>query len=138
MAIFTSESAVREKFQLTDTTLVPATLVTTSIDDAHEVVLRFLDPVYDVPSPDTALVLGETLLAGAHLLRSLASSEAFTQKRLTVGGQRTDVARRFEALTDAAGTAEDQAWHVLEPFVLGRPARVVADVTDTTPIVEEG
>ena len=137
MAAFTSESAVRDKFQLTDTTLVPSALVTGSIDDAHEIVLRFLDPVFDVPSPDAEVVLGETLLSGAHLLRSLSSSEAFTQKRLTIGGQRIDVARRFEALNDAADSAEEQAWHVLEPFVLARPASKVADVTDTTPIIEE-
>ena len=137
MAIFTSESAVRDKFQLTDTTLVSSALVTGSIDDAHEIVLRFLDPVFDVPSPDAEVVLGETLLSGAHLLRSLASSEAFTQKRLTIGGQRIDVARRFEALNDAADSAEERAWYVLEPFVLARPASKVADVTDTTPIVEE-
>ena len=137
MAIFTSESAVRDKFQLTDTTLVPSALVTGSIDDAHEIVLRFLDPVFDVPSPDAEVVLGETLLSGAHLLRSLSSSEAFTQKRLTIGGQRIDVARRFEALNDAADSAEEQAWHVLEPFVLARPASKVVDVTQTTPIIEE-
>ncbi len=137
MAIFTSESAVRDKFQLTDTTLVPSGLVTGSVDDAHEIVLRFLDPAFDVPSPDAEVVLGETLLSGAHLLRSLASSEAFTQKRLTIGGQRIDVARRFEALNDAADSAEERAWHVLEPFVLARPAPKVADVTETTPIVEE-
>ncbi len=137
MAIFTSESAVRDKFQLTDTTLVPSALVTGSIDDAHEIVLRFLDPVFEVQSPDAEVVLGETLLSGANLLRSLASSEAFTQKRLTIGGQRIDVARRFEALNDAADSAEERAWYVLEPFVLARPAPKVADVTDTTPIVEE-
>ena len=137
MAVFTTESAVRDKFQLTDTTLVPSALVTGSIDDAHKIVLRFLDPVFDVQSPDAEVVLGETLLSGAHLLRSLSSSEAFTQKRLTIGGQRIDVARRFEALNDAADSAEEQAWHVLEPFVLARPASKVADVTDTTPIVEE-
>ena len=137
MAIFTSESAVRDKFQLTDATLVPSALVAGSINDAHEIVLRFLDPVFDVPSPDAEVILGETLLSGAHLLRSLASSEAFTQKRLTIGGQRIDVARRFEALNDAADSAEEQAWHVLEPFVLARPASKVADVTKTTPIVEE-
>ncbi len=137
MAIFSSESAVRDKFQLTDTTLVPSALVTGSIDDAHEIVLRFLDPVFDVPSPDAEVVLGETFLSGAHLLRSLASSEAFTQKRLTIGGQRIDVARRFEALNDAADSAEEQAWHVLEPFVFARPASKVVDVTKTTPIIEE-
>jgi len=137
MAIFTSESAVRDKFQLTDTTLVPSALVTGSINDAHEIVLRFLDPVFDVQSPDAEVILGETLLSGAHLLRSLASSEAFTAKRLTIGGQRIDVARRFEALNDAADSAEERAWYVLEPFVLARPASKVADVTDTTPIIEE-
>ncbi len=137
MAVFTTESAVREKFQLTDTTLVTAALVTGSINDAHEIVLRFLDPVFDVPSPGAEVVLGETLLSGTHLLRSLASSEAFTQKRLTIGGQRIDVARRFEALNDAADSAQEQAWQVLEPFVLARPAPKVADVTKTTPIIEE-
>ena len=137
MAVFTTESAVREKFQLTDTTLVPSALVTGSIDDAHELVLRFLDPVFDVPSPVAEVVLGETLLSGAHLLRSLASSEAFNQKRVTIGGQRLDVARRFDALNDAADAAGEQAWHVLEPFVLARPAAKVVDVTKTTPIIEE-
>ena len=137
MAIFTSESAVREKFQLTDTTLVPSTLVTTSMDDAHELVLRFLDPVYDVPSPVAAVILGETLLAGAHLLRSLASSEAFSQKKLTIGGHKIDVAKRFEALTEAADVAEQQAWYVLEPYVLAVPGEDMVETTDTMPIIEE-
>ena len=137
MAVFTTESAVREKFQLTDTTLVTTALVTGSMDDAHELVLRFLDPIFDVPSPDAEVVLGETLLSGAHLLRSLASSEAFNQKRLTVGGQRIDVARRFEALNEAADSAGEQAWEVLEPFVFARPAAKAVDVTETTPIIEE-
>lgn len=138
MAIFTSESAVREKFQLTDTTLVTTALVTVSMDDAHELVLRSLDPVYDVPSPEAGLVLGETLLAGVHLLRSLAASEAFSQKKLTIGGQKSDVANRFDSLSDAADGAEAQAWHVLEPYVLATPADDAADITDTTPIIEEG
>jgi len=137
MAIFTSEAAVREKFQLTDTVLVPTTLITVSMDDAHELVLRSLDPAYDVPSPEAAVVLGETLLAGSQLLRSLASSEAFAQKRLSIGGQKIDVAKRYEALSEAADTAEAQAWHVLEPFVLATPAEDIADATDTTPILEE-
>ena len=137
MAIFTSESAVREKFQLTDTTLVPSTLVTTSMDDAHELVLRFLDPVYDVPSPVAAVILGETLLAGAHLLRSLASSEAYSQKKLTIGGQKIDVSKRFEALTEAADVAEQQAWYVLEPYVLAVPGEDMVETTDTMPIIEE-
>lgn len=137
MAVFTDETAVREKFQLTDTTLVASALVTRSIDDAHEVVLRFLDPVFDVATPDTGLVLGETLLAGANLLRSLASSEAFLQKRVAIGGQRVEMSRRFEAMMRAAESSEERAWDTLEPFLLARPSSKVGDVTQTTPIVEE-
>lgn len=137
MAIFTTESAVREKFQMTDTTLVSTALVTTSINDAHEEVLRALDPVFDVPSPDAAVVLGETLLAGTHLLRSLSSSEAFEQKRITIGGQRIDASNRYAALTKAAEAAEKHAWHVLEPFLSAHASAGVAKVTETKPIVEE-
>ena len=53
------------------------------------------------------------------------------------GGQVIEVGRGFEALNDAADSAEERAWYGLEPFVLARPASTVADVTDTTPIVEE-
>jgi len=137
MSIFTSETDVREKFQLTDTTLVPSALVTRNIDDAHTVVLRMLDPVFDVPTPDNALVLGETLLAGAYVMRSLASGAAFTRKDITIGGQRVEPVRRFEALTERADEAEQEAWQVLEPFMAARPADAVACATDTQPVVEE-
>ena len=56
MPVFTTETNVREKFQLADTTLVPAALVTRNIDDAHTILLRFLDPAFDVPLPEDALV----------------------------------------------------------------------------------
>lgn len=138
MAAFTTESDVREKFQLTDTTLIVPTLVARNIDDAHLVVLRFLDPQFDTPTPDAALVLGETLLAGAYLLRSLATEAAFQRKKLAVGGQRLEVARRYEAMVENADAAESQAWHALEPFLQARPADRVAAATDSQPIVEEG
>ena len=97
MANFATETEVRDKFQLTDTILAPTALITTSIDDAHEEVLRFLDPAYDVPSPEAALVSGEVLLAGAHALRSLASKDAAEQKHVSVGGSRVDSGNRFHA-----------------------------------------
>lgn len=135
MANFTTESEVRLKFQLDDTTLVPSSLVTQSIDDAHEELLRFLDPQYDTGDPDDPLILGETLLAGAHLFRSLASKEAFEQKRTTVGGQRIEEGARFTALTAVASLTEDQGWYVLAPYLASRPARSVAAVTASTPVL---
>ncbi len=137
MAIFTTESDVRDKFQLTDTALVPASLVASSIADANTELLRFLDPVYDTGSPADGQVLGETLLAGAHLLRSLASKDGFEQKSLSIGGQRVDGGDRFAALTSMAASAEEQAWGILEPFLLDRSARAVLKVTDTTPVLGE-
>lgn len=134
MAVFSSESAVREKFQLSDTVLVPSTLITVSIDDAHLEVLRALDPQFDVPTPDDEVVLGETFLAGSHVLRSLSSKHAFEQKDIVVGGKRISGGRRFEALQEAAEDAATRAWETLEPFILPVTARKVADVTDTTPV----
>lgn len=137
MAIFTTESEVREKFQLTDATRVPASLVTGSIDDAHTEILRFLNPIYDTGSPEDALILGETLMAGAHLLQSLASQDAFTQVQVTVGGNRLEPGRRFDALTSMAATAREQGWELLGPYLLEQPARQVADATTTIPVLGE-
>ncbi len=137
MPIFTNEANVREKFQLTDTTLIPSALVTRNVDDAHTILLRFLDPAHDVPTPDDALVLGETLLAGAYLMRSLASAAAFSRKDIAIGGQRIQPARRVEALTELADEAEQEAWQTLEPFLALRPADKLAAATDSQPIVEE-
>lgn len=137
MANFTTEAAVREKFQLSDSTLVPAALVETSIDDAHGDLLRFLDPVFDAPSPEEALVLGETLLAGAHLLQSLASSVAFVGRRVTVGGQRIEPDGRFEALTTLALESARRAWETLEPYLLATPPVLALLLTDSTPILGE-
>lgn len=137
MAIFTTETDLREKFQLADTTAVPAALVSRNIADAHTILLRFLDPAFDVPSPDDALVLGETLLAGAYLMRSLASASAFARKKVAVGGQRVEPPGQFEALTERADEAEEEAWRVLEPFLLERPADKLAGATDTQPVIAE-
>lgn len=137
MANFTTEAKVREKFQLNDTTLVPTALVDASIADAHAEILRFLDPVFDTGSPDVGLVLGETLMAGAHLLRSIAANAAFEQKALTIGGNRVGLSKRFEALSELATETETRGWAQLEPFLMDIVANDVADVTDTAPIIEE-
>ena len=137
MSAFTTESAVRLKFQLTDTTLVPSDLITTSINDAHAELLRYLNPDYDVEPPEDALVQGETLLAGAHLYRSLAAKEAFSQKHVAVGSQRIEPGERFTSLMTIATLTEGLAWYMLEPYVLDQPARALAAATDTTPVIGE-
>ena len=135
MAGFTTEADVRLKFQLADTTLVPATLVTSAIDDAHEEVLRYLDSSVDTVSPDEGLVLGETLLAGAHVYRSLAAKDAFEQKYVSIGGQRLEGGERIAALTVIADLSEVQAWYMLEPYLEALPPRKCAGVTATEPVL---
>jgi len=138
MANFTTEETVRNKFQLTDTTLVPASIVIDSIDEAHAEILRHLDPAFDVSPAAIGLTLGETLLAGACLLRSIAAKDAFEQKEVSIGGQQIAEGSRFESLLALATLTEERAWRTLEPFLIERPARVVASSVDSTPILGEG
>lgn len=133
----TDEAKVRAKFQLTDTTLVPTALVTGAIDDAHSELVRFLDPDVDTVSPEDALVMGETLLAGAHLFRSLASKEAFDQTRVRVGQATVYEGQRFGSLEAVAAFTAKQAWYVLEPYVTAAPSRTAADATETRPVLGE-
>jgi len=137
MAGFTTEALVREKFQLTDTTQVLASLVNRNIDDAHLILLRFLDPVFDLPTPAAAIVLGETLLAGAYLLRSLAPGSSYARRKVTVGGQRIEPSGKAEAMHAEADRAESEAWRTLEPYLRIIPSDRIAAATDTESIVGE-
>jgi len=134
---FSTEAAVRLKFGLTDSALIPQTLVAQSIDDAHAELLESLDPACDTQGPPAALVLGETLLAGAHLFRSLASRDAFDQQRITIGGQRIEEGARFASLMAVASLTEDRAWVLLAPFLKACPVRNAAWTTASTPVLGE-
>jgi hypothetical protein len=131
---FATDENLRLRFQLTDTD--PA-LLAACIDEAHTQIVRLLDPRYDTATPPGALVLGETYLAGAAVLRALAAKEALDQKRLSVGGQRIEEGTRFQSLTAAAASAVERAWEHLEPFLLERPSLATIDATDTAPILGE-
>ena len=137
MASFATEDDVRMKFQLGDTTLVPSALVTASIDDAHAELLRALDPAHISDSPEDALVMGEVMLAGAHLLRSLASKDAFDQKQLVIGNQRIDAGKRFGALMTMASLAEQNAWYLVEVYLVDRPSQAPLSATDTVAVLGE-
>lgn len=128
---------MREKFQLTDTTQVPVSLVNRNVDDAHLILLRFLDPIFDLPEPAAAVVLGETLLAGAYLMRSLASGAAFARRKVAVGGQRVEPSGKAEALLAQADAAEAEAWRTLEPYLVVIPTDKLAAASDSQPIVGE-
>jgi hypothetical protein len=137
MAAFATEADVRLKFQLNDTTLAPSALIQASIEDAHTELLRFLDPVFLTSTPEEALVIGETLLAGAHLFRSLASKEAFDQKQVSIGSQQIDGGKRFGALMAMASLTEKNAWYVLEPYLADMPSPSPVAATDSVPVIGE-
>lgn len=137
MPPFTTEDAVRLKLQFSDTAAVSSALVAQSIADAHVTVLRALAPDAPVEPPAEGLVLGETLLAGAHLCRSLAAHDAATQKRLTIGGQRIEEGKRFDTLSALADTFESQAWDALEPFIAPPRDHPPAQTTATVPVLGE-
>jgi hypothetical protein len=87
MAAFTTESAVRLRFQVADTTQMATEIVTAAINEAHDSLLRWLQTEWIDAVPPIGLVLGETLLAGARLFRLLAAKEAFDCRDVRVGNQ---------------------------------------------------
>ncbi|MEA3364488.1 MAG: hypothetical protein U9Q79_02515 [Candidatus Hydrogenedentes bacterium] len=135
MASFTTEAMVRLRFQLNDTASVPTELVQAGIDDAHTEILDRLDPAYaEEPYPE-ALVLGETLLAGANVYGGLAAKDAHDQKQVVVGGQRIEPGDRFAALAGTANGARVTAWRLLAPFLREQPPHAPAVLTDTVPVL---
>ena len=137
MAVFTTEIAVREKFQVTDVDKVASSLVTEAMEDAHLEVLRHLEAAYNVDPAADAVVLGETLLSGAHLFRSLAAGEAFQQRDVSVGGQRIQAGRRHASLLSTAAQAEEAAWKMLGPYLVTQPMGTVLAVSDSVAILGE-
>ena len=135
MSAFATESLVRLKFQLTNTQEVSATLIEDAIAEAHEPIAARLTPGIDGLSPPVAVVIGETLLAGARTLRSLAAREAATQRNVIVGGQRVETGTRHAQLILCASLAEDQAWEMLAPFLAAPVNTHAIQTTDTTPIL---
>ena len=135
MAAFTTESAVRLKFQLTDTVLAPSALILAGIEDAHAELVRFLNSVYGGGTPEEGLVLGETLLAGSRIYQSLAAKDAFDQKQAVIGHQQVGTGRRLDALLTVARLAEEAGWHILEPYLTSRPSSLHVGLTDTVPVL---
>lgn len=138
MAAFTSEARVRLVTQVGDTTIATAELVARCIDDAHTLVLAQLDSAVDTGDPDEGLALGETQLAGAHLLRSLAGRAAAQGRSVRVGGQQLETGKQFGALLRLADEIETAAWDTLSPYLMARAVSGSALVTESRPVWEGG
>ena len=136
MATFTDESTVRLRFQWADTVLVPGDLIGQTIADAHDAILTRLRPEF-MANPPANVILGETLLAGAHVLLTLASRDAFEQKQVTIGGQHIEAGKRFDALMALADRAEQQGWDVMASYLMPIPWGPIAAVTNTKSILRE-
>jgi len=136
MPAFTDEERVRSRFLLPDAeTLLPETLEP-FIEDAHTVLLGELDPAFaEVDPAPLALVLGETLLAGARMLRAIASYEAQHRRSVRLGSQTVQPGGRVEALREAARQADEEAWLLLAPYLRPRAVRRPAAATDSQPVL---
>ncbi len=136
MTPFTTETLVRVKFRFDDQTTVPQELVLAAMADAHNEIRRFWDGQMPAEPPPEA-VMGETLLSGANVLRSLAWGDAVNQRNVLIGGNRIEAGERFEALMTAARVAEDMAWFILEPFLKQIPPKQCCIVTPSQNMNEE-
>lgn len=132
---YISVSDVRLRLQLADASMVSDELITVCIEEAHGALLRYLEPVYDMPPIEAPIATGETLLASARVLRVLGTSDAAGQQDLQIGSHRIRPSGRAEALTRLAAAAEKDAWYLLEPYLMAVPQRTSLAATDTQPIL---
>lgn len=136
MPPYASESDVRLRFQLTDEARTPSALIAACLDEAHDIVTRFLGAVAP-DAPPTPVVLAETLFAGAAVFRALEAASAQEHSRITIGDQTIDDASMRRRLAEVARTAVEWAWSLLEPYGPQTPARVPGDATATQPLLGE-
>ena len=117
---YTDETRVREHSGLGDATAVPAELVARAIEDAHETVLRDLDPVW-LGSGDAVLALAETEIATAFLFRSLAGRAAGLGRELRTMHLRTGEVARAPVLLRLAEDEEARGRGRLGPYLEASP-----------------
>jgi len=138
MPEFTTLSRIRDTFHLADTASAPDSLLERALADAHTVLTARLDPDVETDPPEEALVLGETLLAGAHVFRALSAADAAEQRHVAIGTARVQAGRRFDALAALAAFAQEQAWYVLGPYLRQPVPRTLLGASATAPVLGEG
>lgn len=138
MPEFTTVARIRDTFHLADTAIAPDALIERALADAHTEITARLNPNAETEPPDEALVLGETLLAGAHVFRALAAGDAAEQRHVAIGTARVQAGRRFDALAALAALAQDQAWYILAPYLRQPVPRTLLGASATAPVLGEG
>ena len=113
---FTDRDRVRLYSGLSDSGRVSDELVDQRIADAHADILRDLLPEYTA-STDEMLVLAETELSTAYVLRSLALASAYTERDHRSGDLTLRQRGRSAALAARAEVEERRAWGRLLPFL---------------------
>ncbi len=116
MPPFALEAAVRLKFRLEDVSEASSELIEASILHGHnDILARVREDI--VAAPPESVVIAETLLAGAALLRSLAARQALEKRDLRLSGHQFTTGQRFPALLETASAAELEAGRLLTPFL---------------------
>ncbi len=134
MPTFATEDDVRLKFQLSENA-ASSELVADGLLQAHLCVLVRLDPAANTELEAERLRDGEALLAGALVLRALASGWATERRNVSLAGQRLDTGARGPALCEAAASAEYRGWERLAPVLLRLPAPLPSLTTDPMPLL---
>ncbi len=134
MAAFATVDAVRLRCGVDEATAAEE-LVTASLDDAHARVLARLTPEAAVEPVAEMVVTGESLLAGALLLRTLASRATAERRLVKVGGQSVERGKQGTELMALADRFELEAWELLAPHLAPAPAHPVVQSTASTPVL---
>ncbi len=113
---FTNESTVRAHTQLLDDEKFPKELIVGRINDAHSIILRDLNPIY-ANSNDQLLILAETELTAAFILRSLAAKSAVDTRQVRLPDVYYRESGKTINLIEASDKEEQSAWAHLAPFL---------------------
>jgi hypothetical protein len=113
---FTDIDTIRTHTGLSDSGRVPDALITQRLGDAHNDILRDLNPAYS-DSDDAVLATAETELASAYLLRSLAMQASHNDQDHRSGDLTLRRRGRSNVLMQRADEEEARAWGHLAPFL---------------------
>lgn len=120
---FTDEDTIRTHTGWQNTDLVPSGLITQRIENAHAALLLEIDPAYQ-ESTDALLILAETELATACLLRSLATEAGFEDRDLRTANLTMRAGSRVENLRELADVEEASGWRHARPFLKRGTVRI--------------
>ena len=120
---FTDEAVIRTHTGWDNTDLVTSGLIEQRLEDAHAVLLAELDPEY-LSSADPLLILAETELVTAFLLRSLASESGFEDRDLRTVNLTIRAGTRVRNLAELADSEEASAWRHARSFLRKGTTRI--------------